>query len=714
MAKRWYYVDSSLEKVGPITSVALKSLAENGLIRPDTTLYNEEGTKSFPANTVNGLFDEVEELEPFHSGIIEKAAAEAPPIQPIPSFPVNDPNVSSITPVTKPPVPPKSPLETGIMYPEEFPSIQSVGAPIVQQSDSTNKLILTLCGTICVVFVCLALITGLRSLAQVTKQKNGETLQVSSGPQDNTTSGSASPNSDSSIAKAPRSDWKTNVSGFSFDSEDAPPPAPSSGSAHSQTVSSGTGLAGRFHLDDLSAKVSESNSEDPGSSEDENPFGEGAERVSAPKTRKNNSGTRSIEEIVAEVESSVALIKGKAGSGTGFIILPGIIATNSHVINSEEIADLQVLFPSAPDSKKGPFSPKLLYEDSKRDLAFLQIASKLHDPIPMIQDYSFRRAQKVIVIGNPGRGDGEILENAISEGRLSTQTEIEGQPYYQLSIAVNSGNSGGPVLNDEGEVLGVVTLKASKTEAMAYCCPPDALNDAVEAVKSGDEETIRAHNEQHESLVHLNRGLDKLRAISDVPPSRIPEVTRKGIQDFDEAIRKNPQNGMAFLGRGLFKAVLDDMEGAVADLDQAVQCEPDDKELAQLRDGAKKELENRKRMLAQGHKITRFIVPTIPGGSPSSGRGVPGDSGSPENTMLREFRYQQILEKEEWTFNGKPLYGKLIGVKDRFKDGVVQFQLKDSDEVVGRYANRFSTEDFDDIRFYVMHQGYSVNHIKKR
>lgn len=705
MAKRWYYVDSSLEKVGPITSKALKSLAENGLILPETTLYNEEG-KSFRAGTVKGLFDDAEDTEPFHSGIIERAAAASRPTQTVqqaPTAPNRISNEASIGSVTKPPVPPQSPLETGIMYPEEFPTIASIGTPIPQQSETAGKLILTLCGTICVVFVCLALITGLRSLTQFSKQDGDNIARTA----DREPQGQS--DSSTNVKKAPRSDWKTNVSGFSFDSDDSLPPAPSGTSARSKTTSSRSGFADRFNFDNLPTNASKGNS---GSGAGENPFEE-AEQVPAPKKRQSGSGPRTIEDIVAEVENSVALIKGKAGSGTGFVVLPGIIATNSHVINSEEIADLQVLFPSASDTKKGPFSPKLLYEDPKRDLAFLQIASKLHDPIPLVQDHSFRRAQKVIVIGNPGRGDGEILENAISEGILSTQTKIDDQPYYQLSIAVNSGNSGGPVLNDEGEVLGVVTLKASKTEAMAYCCPPDALTEAIEAVKLGDDDTARAHNEKHESLVCLNRGLDKLRSLSGVPQSRIPEIARSGIQDFDEAIRKNPKNGMAFLGRGLFKAVLDDMEGAVADLDRAVQCEPNDKELAQMRDSAKRELDNRKRMLAQGHKIARFIVPTIPGGS-SSAQGGPGDVRSPEDTILREFRYQQILEKEEWTFNGKPFYGKLVGVKDRFKDGVVQFQLKDSDEVVGRYANRFSSEDFDDIRFYVMHQGYPVNHVKKR
>ena len=85
----------------------------------------------------------------------------------------------------------------------------------------------------------------------------------------------------------------------------------------------------------------------------------------------------STADIVARCEPSVALIDGKAGSGTGFLVAPGILATNSHVIDGEFIGNLEIRFPSADEARKGPVQAELLYEDAKRDLAFLAVKTDL-------------------------------------------------------------------------------------------------------------------------------------------------------------------------------------------------------------------------------------------------------------------------------------------------------------------------------------------------
>ena len=82
-------------------------------------------------------------------------------------------------------------------------------------------------------------------------------------------------------------------------------------------------------------------------------------------------------ELVKRCESSVALVKGNASSGTGFLVRPGVVATNSHVIDDEFISGLEIRFPSAAEGKQGPFPAELLYEDPKRDLAFLSVATDL-------------------------------------------------------------------------------------------------------------------------------------------------------------------------------------------------------------------------------------------------------------------------------------------------------------------------------------------------
>ncbi len=99
--------------------------------------------------------------------------------------------------------------------------------------------------------------------------------------------------------------------------------------------------------------------------------------VSSPVTPTPASTPLTTAQIVARCEPSVALIKGKVSSGTGFLVRYGVIATNAHVIEEEFVSNLEVRFPSAPAGNQGPLNAQLLYEDRKRDIAFLAVKSDL-------------------------------------------------------------------------------------------------------------------------------------------------------------------------------------------------------------------------------------------------------------------------------------------------------------------------------------------------
>jgi serine protease Do len=198
-----------------------------------------------------------------------------------------------------------------------------------------------------------------------------------------------------------------------------------------------------------------------------------------PDTRTPGGAILSTAEIVARCEPSVALIKGRMSSGTGFLIRPGIVATNAHVINDEMVAGLEIRFPSAPDGKTGPHPAELLYEDARRDLAFLAVKTDL-PPLNVAQQFRYRKGEDVTVIGNPGVGGEMVLENAVSRGVLSVRTRIDGQDFVQLGIAINPGNSGGPVFDTHGQVIGVATLKTKEEEALAFCIPVEDLRAALD------------------------------------------------------------------------------------------------------------------------------------------------------------------------------------------------------------------------------------------
>jgi S1-C subfamily serine protease len=131
-------------------------------------------------------------------------------------------------------------------------------------------------------------------------------------------------------------------------------------------------------------------------------------------------------------------------------------------------------------------SPGDDYESRWRDLAFLRVRTDV-PPLRLAERHEFKRGQSITVIGSPGVGP-LVMENAVTQGVLSTQTQIEGQDYYQSSISINPGNSGGPVFDKFGEVIGVVRLKATQQEGIAFCVPLKDLREGIaqaEAQKPG-------------------------------------------------------------------------------------------------------------------------------------------------------------------------------------------------------------------------------------
>ena len=151
------------------------------------------------------------------------------------------------------------------------------------------------------------------------------------------------------------------------------------------------------------------------------------------------------------------------------MVEPNLLVTNKHVVAHELIDSVRITFPSAKGEDHGPFKPSIVLEDQTRDLAVLRVETRLK-PIALASNYHFRRGQEVTVIGNPGGiMDENLLENAVCRGVMSTETTFRGLSYYQLGISVNPGNSGGPVIDSEAQVVGVITLRDPFKQGLGYC-----------------------------------------------------------------------------------------------------------------------------------------------------------------------------------------------------------------------------------------------------
>ncbi len=177
--------------------------------------------------------------------------------------------------------------------------------------------------------------------------------------------------------------------------------------------------------------------------------------------------------------------KKEIGGGTGFIVSEdGLILTNKHVVADEE-ADYTVL---TNDGKR--YEARVLARDPAQDLAVLKI--KVADKLPVIKlgnSDDLEIGQTVIAIGNVL---GEF-RNSVSVGVISglgrTVTASGGgyvetlEGIIQTDAAINKGNSGGPLLNLQGEVIGINTAMALGAENVGFAIPINRAKKDIEQVK---------------------------------------------------------------------------------------------------------------------------------------------------------------------------------------------------------------------------------------
>ena len=134
-------------------------------------------------------------------------------------------------------------------------------------------------------------------------------------------------------------------------------------------------------------------------------------------------------------------------SGTGFVVdARGYVLTNEHVIHGAQ--SLKVIY-----QKNETFSATVISVDPQRDLALLKInTDKQFASLPIGNSSRVRRQQSILVIGFPF-GEDDVTSNS---GKV-TSIRTEGAEQVLVTDAVvNPGNSGGPMLNDRGEVVGVI------------------------------------------------------------------------------------------------------------------------------------------------------------------------------------------------------------------------------------------------------------------
>lgn len=171
--------------------------------------------------------------------------------------------------------------------------------------------------------------------------------------------------------------------------------------------------------------------------------------------------------MVSELVKSVLTIKTDIGIGSGFLISKdGYIITNHHVIENAE--EIEVIFDNG-----FTFKAEEIKSLPNTDVALLQISGSGFTPLPVdISDNAASVGIDIIAIGTPA---DMSLGQSVSKGIVSGRRESSGINYIQTDASINLGNSGGPLINSEGEVVGIVVAKVRGVgiEGLAFGIPID-------------------------------------------------------------------------------------------------------------------------------------------------------------------------------------------------------------------------------------------------
>lgn len=180
--------------------------------------------------------------------------------------------------------------------------------------------------------------------------------------------------------------------------------------------------------------------------------------------------------IIEDSIQGVVTIKTSAGfQGTGFIISEeGYIVTNAHVLADERgrlVSSIQAI-----NYEQKTKDATFIGFNGELDIALLKI-SGIYNSLELGNSNNVQTGEKVIAIGNPLG-----LQFSVTEGIVSAvhRTGINGLDIYiQTDAALNPGNSGGPLINKQGEVIGINNFKIGAGENLGFALESNYIMDAV-------------------------------------------------------------------------------------------------------------------------------------------------------------------------------------------------------------------------------------------
>lgn len=204
----------------------------------------------------------------------------------------------------------------------------------------------------------------------------------------------------------------------------------------------------------------------------------------------------SLSNIYKEVKDSIVVISGIGFyqtfwqtqyyevQGSGFVYEfedQNLVITNNHVVS--DVTDIIVTF-----SNGNSYTGELIGSDAYSDLAVLSVSAPVEEvyPLEIVRSSNIEVGDPVIAIGSPMGLDSTMTIGIISQvGRTIEESAAGSFPIaniIQTSVAINLGNSGGPLLNYQGEVIGITTAIIADSEGLGFAIPSNTILREIESL----------------------------------------------------------------------------------------------------------------------------------------------------------------------------------------------------------------------------------------
>jgi len=199
------------------------------------------------------------------------------------------------------------------------------------------------------------------------------------------------------------------------------------------------------------------------------------QKVKEDQRKYKSEVTKEVTSLKNKIPAAPPSIFYKSG-GSGFIIdAKGLLVTNAHVVkNAKNIA--------VQNKSGASFNAAIVFIDTEKDLAILKIEDENFKPLTSIpyaiSKSSTDQAEPIYTLGYPR---DEIV---YGEGYLSAETGFNGDTLScQISIPANPGNSGGPVMNQHGDVIGILSTREAAAEGVVFALQARHIHNALNELK---------------------------------------------------------------------------------------------------------------------------------------------------------------------------------------------------------------------------------------